>query len=75
MKVLQVVEQQMIADKGLAMFEINRLLSQPDPPEDVTARLVDAVEQYSSASLSLEIVQKLIDAHSNTEAKGNDGEN
>jgi hypothetical protein len=49
------------------MFEINRLLTQPDPEQDVMEKLVDAVEKYSSASLSLEVVQKLIDSAASQE--------
>jgi hypothetical protein len=63
MKVLQVVEQQMLADKNKAMFEINRILNDPNPPENVTEKLVNSVEKYSAAALSLEIIQKLIEAH------------
>jgi hypothetical protein len=67
MKVLRVIELQMIADKNKSMFEINRLLTQPDPEQDVMEKLVDAVEKYSSASLSLEVVQKLIDSAASQE--------
>lgn len=67
MKVLRVIELQMIADKNKSMFEINRLLTRPDPEQDITERLVDAVEKYSSASLSLEVVQKLIDSAASQE--------
>ena len=72
MKVLKVVELQMLAEKNKSMFEINRLLTQPDPEQDIMEKLVDAVEKYSSASLSLEIVQKLIDSaasEENTQAR------
>jgi len=67
MKVLRVIELQMIADKNKSMFEINRLLTQPDPEQDIMEKLVDAVEKYSSASLSLEVVQKLIDSAASQE--------
>lgn len=67
MKVLRVIELQMIADKNKSMFEINRLLTQPDPKQDIMEKLVDAVEKYSSASLSLEVVQKLIDSAASQE--------
>jgi hypothetical protein len=61
MKVLRVVEAQVNSDKVKAMFEINRLLTLHDPPADVTTLLIEAIESYSSASLGLEIVQKLIE--------------
>ena len=74
MKVLKVVELQMIADKNKAMFEINRLLTQENPEQDVTEKLVNAVEKYSSASLSLEVVQKLIDSAGGQESVQNSPE-
>ncbi len=67
MKVLKVVELTIAADKSQAMFEINRLLTQSDPPADITEQLIEAIESYSSRSLALDIVQQLIEEEGKNE--------